>query len=183
MDEEKIKRLREKIAYLRKMGKEGKAMNLERKIEQAAIKKDYKANRTPSKVGKVLRKIKKGVTNAASAVKNEVKETVDTVKKVKEAKVKEAKVKKDKKPPVVKAVNPQGKPLSSIDKNTSVRKTSLSCTVGLAYGKYGQKGVGSVTKNGKTYKPGYEGFDAAAAELLAQSNKKEETIKRIKKNK
>ena len=178
MDEEKIKRLREKIAYLRKMGKEGKAMNLERKIEQAAIKKDYKANRTPSKVGKVLRKIKKGVTNAASAVKNEVKETVDTVKKVKEAKVK-----KDKKPPVVKAVNPQGKPLSSIDKNTSVRKTSLSGTVGLAYGKDGQKGVGSVTKNGKTYKPGDEGFDAAAAELLAQSNKKEETIKRIKKNK
>ena len=86
MDEEKIKRLREKIAYLRKMGKEGKAMNLERKIEQAAIKKDYKANRTPSKVGKVLRKIKKGVTNAADAVVNEVKETVDTVKKVKKAK-------------------------------------------------------------------------------------------------
>jgi len=86
MDEEKIKRLREKIAYLRKMGKEGKAMNLERRIKQAAIKKDFKENRTPSKVGKVLRKIKKGVTNAADAVVNEVKETVDTVKKVKKAK-------------------------------------------------------------------------------------------------
>lgn len=88
MDEEKIKRLREKIAYLRKMGKEGKAMNLERKIEQAKIKKDYRENRTPSKVGKVLRKIKKGVTNAADAVVNEVKETVDTVKKVKKEKKK-----------------------------------------------------------------------------------------------
>ena len=42
MDEEKIKRLREKIAYLRKMGKEEKAMNLERRIEQAQIKKDYR---------------------------------------------------------------------------------------------------------------------------------------------
>lgn len=86
MDEEKIKRLREKIAYLRKMGKEGKAMNLERKIKEAKIKKDYRETRTPSKVGSVLRKIKKGVTNAADAVVNEVKETVDTVKKVKKAK-------------------------------------------------------------------------------------------------
>jgi len=39
MDEEKIKRLKEKIAYLRKMGKEDKAMNLERRIKQSKIKK------------------------------------------------------------------------------------------------------------------------------------------------
>ena len=56
MDEEKIKRLKEKIAYLRKMGKEDKAMNLERRIKQSKIKKDYRENRTPSKIGKILRK-------------------------------------------------------------------------------------------------------------------------------
>jgi len=86
MDEEKIKRLKEKIAYLRKMGKEDKAMNLERRIKQSKIRKDYRENRTPSKIGKILRKAKKAVVNTANTVANEVKETVDTVKKVKEIK-------------------------------------------------------------------------------------------------
>ena len=158
MDEEKIKRLREKIAYLRKMGKEGKAMNLERKIKQAKIKQDYRENRTPSKVGKVLRKIKKGVSNAANTVVNEVKETVDTVKKVKKAK-------KEKKP--------------KTNTTTSSTSTSVSGTYGLAYGKNGEKGVGSVTYNGKTYKPGDQGYENAKGVFMETINQKEAAEKRI----
>ena len=158
MDEEKIKRLREKIAYLRKMGKEGKAMNLERKIKQAKIKQDYMENRTPSKVGKVLRKIKKGVSNAANTVVNEVKETVDTVKKVKKAK-------KEKKP--------------KTNTTTSSTSTSVSGTYGLAYGKNGEKGVGSVTYNGKTYKPGDQGYENAKGVFMKTINQKEAAEKRI----
>jgi len=158
MDEEKIKRLREKIAYLRKMGKEGKAMNLERKIKQAKIKQDYRENRTPSKVGKVLRKIKKGVSNAANTVVNEVKETVDTVKKVKKAK-------KEKKP--------------KTNTTTSSTSTSVSGTYGLAYGKNGEKGVGSVTYNCKTYKPGDQGYENAKGVFMKTINQKEAAEKRI----
>jgi hypothetical protein len=160
MDEEKIKRLREKIAYLRKMGKEGKAMNLERRIEQAAIKKEYKENRKPSKVGNVLRKIKKGVSNAANTVVNEVKETVNTVKKVKKAKVK-----KEKKP--------------KTNTTTSSTSTSVSGTYGLAYGKNGEKGVGSVTYNGKTYKPGDQGYENAKGVFMETIHEKEAAEKRI----
>ena len=158
MDEEKIKRLREKIAYLRKMGKEGKAMNLERKIKQAKIKQDYRENRTPSKVGKVLRKIKKGVSNAANTVVNEVKETVDTVKKVKKAK-------KEKKP--------------KTNTTTSSTSTSVQGTYGLAYGTNGEKGVGSVILNGKTYKPGDQGYENAKGVFMETINQKEAAEKRI----
>ena len=162
MDEEKIKRLREKIAYLRKMGNEEKAMNLERRIKQSAIKKEFRKNRTPSKVGKVLRKIKKGVSNAADAVVNEVKETVDTVKKVKKAK-------KEKKP--------------KTNTTTSSTSTSVSGTYGLAYGKDGKKGVGSVTYNGKTYKPGDEGWENAKGAFMKTINQKEAAEKKIKRKK
>ena len=158
MDEEKIKRLKEKIAYLRKMGNEEKAMNLERRIKQAAIKKEYKETRTPSKVGKVLRKIKKGVSNAANTVVNEVKETVDTVKKVKKAK-------KEKKP--------------KTNTTTSSTSSSVSGTYGLAYGTNGKKGVGSVTYNGKTYKPGDQGWENAKGAFMETINQKEAAEKRI----
>lgn len=69
MDEEKIKRMREKIAYLREIGNENKAMNLERRIENAQAKKEFKENRTPSKVGKFIKKVKAKVVEKAKNVK------------------------------------------------------------------------------------------------------------------
>lgn len=65
MDEEKIKRLKEKIAQLRKLGKEGKAMNLERKLKNRAIKKDFNQNKTRTKIGEkinnTVQKVKKKI--------------------------------------------------------------------------------------------------------------------------
>ena len=61
MDEEKIKRLKEKIAQLRKLGKENRAMNLERKLKNKAIKKDFKQNKTRTKTGEKIQSIKKKV--------------------------------------------------------------------------------------------------------------------------
>ena len=165
MDEEKIKRLREKIAYLRKMGKEGRAMNLERKIEQAAIKKDYKENRTPSKVGKVLRKIKKGVTKSAEKIFNSDDNDVPKEKKVKKVR-KVKKVKEEKKPKTT--------------TTTSSTSTSVSGTYGLAYGKDGKKGVGSVTYNGKTYKPGDQGYETAKGVFMETIERKEAAEARMR---
>lgn len=161
---DKIEKLRLKAKLAEDSGDHQKAYNIRKKIKGLIAKAEYKKAKGPSRLSKIIKK---------------VKEEIPVIKKKEKPPV----VKKDENPPIVKADNPQGKPLSSIDKNTSVIKTSLSGTVGLAYGKDGEKGVGSVTKNGVTLKPGDEGFEAAAAELLAQSNKKEETIKRIKKNK
>ena len=61
MDEEKIKRLKERIAQLRKLGKENKAMNLEKKLKKKAIKKDFKQNKTRTKTGEKFQAIKKKV--------------------------------------------------------------------------------------------------------------------------
>jgi hypothetical protein len=168
---DKIAKLRLKAKLAEDSGDHQKAYNIRKKIKGLIAKAEYKEKKGPSALGRIIKKAKKKITD--------VKNDIPKIKKNEKPPV----VKKDEKPPIVKADNPQGKPLSSIDKNTSVIKTSLSGTVGLAYGKDGEKGVGSVTKNGVTLKPGDEGFEAAAAELLAQSNRKEETIKRIKKNK
>ena len=165
MDEEKIKRLREKIAYLRKMGKEGRAMNLERKIEQAQIKKDYKENRTPSKVGKVLRKIKKSVTKLPELVKKGFNSDDNDPPK-------EKKVKK------VKKVKNEKKPKTTT--TTSSTSTSVSGTYGLAYGKDGKKGVGSVTYNGKTYKPGDQGYENAKGVFMETIERKEAAEARMR---
>jgi len=168
---DKIEKLRLKAKLAEDSGNHQKAYNIRKKIKGLIAKAEYKEKKGPSALGKIIKKVKNKITD--------VKNDIPKIKKNEKPPV----VKKDEKPPIVNADNPQGKPLSSIDKNTSVIKTSLSGTVGLAYGKDGEKGVGSVTKNGVTLKPGDEGFESAAAELLAQSNKKEETIKRIKKNK
>ena len=172
---DKIEKLRLKAQLAEDSGDHQKAYNIRKKIKGLIAKAEYKEKKGPSALGRIIKKVKK----KSKEVVEKVKEDIPKINKDKKTTV----VKKDEKPPIVKADNPQGKPLSSIDKNTSVITTSLSGTVGLAYGKDGEKGVGSVTKNGVTLKPGDEGFEAAAAELLAQSNKKEETIKRIKKNK
>ncbi len=171
---DKIEKLRLKAKLAEDSGKHQKAYNIRKKIKELQAKSEYKKAKGPSGLNKIIKKVKK----KSKEVIEKVKQDIPKIKKDKKPPV----VKKDEKPPVVNADNPEGKPLKSINKNTSVT-TSLSGTVGLAYGTDGKKGVGSVTKNGVTLKPGDEGFDAAAAELLAQSNKKEETIKRIKKNK
>ena len=135
---DKIEKLRLKAKLAEDSGDHQKAYNIRKKIKGLIAKAEYKKAKGPSRLSKIIKK---------------VKEEIPVIKKKEKPPV----VKKDENPPIVKADNPQGKPLSSIDKNTSVIKTSLSGTVGLAYGKDGEKGVGSVTKNGVTLKPGDEG--------------------------
>ena len=79
MDEEKLKKLKLRIAYLRKIGKEGKAMNLEKKISDKKAKKEYKDERGPTGVGKIIKKIKKKVVETAETVKDKIPEI--TIKK------------------------------------------------------------------------------------------------------
>jgi hypothetical protein len=87
MDEEKIKRLKEKIAQLRKLGKENKAMNLEKKIQKKAIKKDFKQNKTRTNTGQKIQDIKKKVKETfkidttVTPVKKEYMEDTDDGKK------------------------------------------------------------------------------------------------------
>ena len=52
-------------------------------------------------------------------------------------------------------------------------------TYGLAYGKNGEKGVGSVTYNGKTYKPGDQGYENAKGVFMKTINQKEAAEKRM----
>tara|TARA_R110002050_G_scaffold193543_1_gene328558 strand:- start:5603 stop:5857 length:255 start_codon:yes stop_codon:yes gene_type:complete len=79
MDEEKLKKLKLRIAYLRKIGKEGKAMNLEKKISDNKAKEEYKKERGPTGVGKIIKKIKKKVVETAETVKDKLPEI--TIKK------------------------------------------------------------------------------------------------------
>ena len=86
MDEEKLKKIRARIKYLRKIGKNQKADQLANKITKVNAKKEYKKERGKTGVGSFIKKVSSGVKNAAKTVANEVKETADTVKKVKEMK-------------------------------------------------------------------------------------------------
>ena len=169
MDEEELKKAREKIAYLRAMGKEGRAMNLERKIEQKAIKKKYKG---PSRISKLLKKGKEVLSKTKDAVVDAAEDVAEKVtpviNKIKKPVVKESGKSFVKETPVVKESGKSfvGKGLTELDKPTT---TSLQGAVGQAY----EGGTSDeITKNGKVYKRGEDGYDAVAKELLASTEKK-----------
>ena len=169
MDEEELKAAREKIAYLREMGKEGRAMNLERKIEQKIIKKKYKENKGPSGISRLLKKGKEVLSNTKDAIVDAAEDVAEKVTPV---------INKIKKP-VVKESGRSfvGKSLTELDKPTT---TSLQGAVGQAY----EGGTSDeITKNGTVYKRGEDGYDAVAKELLAQKAAEEEMVKKIKKKK
>lgn len=100
MDEEKIKRLKEKIAKLRKLGREEKAMNLERRLKNRSIKKNHKQTKTRTKIGDKIQEIKKdvkekiGLNTTVTPVKQEYMEDTNTGKKYHESKTKKM-IKKD----------------------------------------------------------------------------------------
>jgi len=157
---------RKKIAYLRAMGKENKAMNLERKIEQREIKKQYKLDKQPVVKEEVKEDKKpsllKRLANKGKEVLNNVKDDVtDKVKEVKKIIKKKPPVEKPEveKPEVEKEVKP-------IVKNISKKRT-VTGGIGQAY----ENGVGNVKVNGVPIKPGEEGYEAAVEELLAMNKK------------
>ena len=163
MDEEELKALREKIAYLREMGKEGRAMNLERKIEQKIIKKKYKESKGPSGISRLLKKGKEVLSKTKDAVVDAAEDVAEKVtpviNKINKPVVKETPVVKEDKSFV-------GKSLTELDKPTT---TSLQGAVGQAY----EGGTSDeITKNGTVYKRGEDGYDAVAKELLASTEKK-----------
>lgn len=163
MDEEELKALREKIAYLREMGKEGRAMNLERKIEQKIIKKKYKEKKGPSRISRFLKKGKEVLSNTKDAIVDAAEDVAEKVtpviKKIQKPAVKETPVVEEDKGFV-------GKGLTELDKPTT---TSLQGAVGQAY----EGGTSDeITKNGTVYKRGEDGYDAVAKELLASTEKK-----------
>ena len=169
MDEEELKAAREKIAYLREMGKEGRAMNLERKIEQKIIKKKYKG---PSRISKLLKKGKEVLSKTKDAVVDAAEDVAEKVtpviNKIKKPVVKESGKSFVKETPVVKESGKSfvGKGLTELDKPTT---TSLQGAVGQAY----EGGTSDeITKNGIVYKRGEDGYDAVAKELLASTEKK-----------
>jgi hypothetical protein len=169
MDEEELKKAREKVAYLRAMGKEGRAMNLERKIEQKAIKKKYKG---PSRISKLLKKGKEVLSKTKDAVVDAAEDVAEKVtpviNKIKKPVVKESGKSFVKETPVVKESGKSfvGKGLTELDKPTT---TSLQGAVGQAY----EGGTSDeITKNGTVYKRGEDGYDAVAKELLASTEKK-----------
>ena len=59
MDEEKLKKIKAKIAYFRKIGQNQKADQLENKIIKADAKKELREEVGPTKVGGAIQKIKK----------------------------------------------------------------------------------------------------------------------------
>ena len=164
MDEEELKKAREKIAYLRAMGKEGRAMNLERKIEQKIIKKKYKENKGPSGISRLLKKGKEVLSNTKDAIVDAAEDVAEKVTPV---------INKIKKPTVPLKIRDYevgkgfvGKSLTELDKPTT---TSLQGAVGQAY----EGGTSDeITKNGIVYKRGEDGYDAVAKELLASTEKK-----------
>jgi hypothetical protein len=172
MDEEELKKAREKIAYLRAMGKEGRAMNLERKIEQKIIKKKYKENKGPSGISRILKKGKEVLSKTKDAVVDAAEDVAEKVtpviNKIKKPVVKESGKSFVKETPVVKESGKSfvGKGLTELDKPTT---TSLQGAVGQAY----EGGTSDeITKNGIVYKRGEDSYDAVAKELLASTEKK-----------
>lgn len=68
MDEKKLQRIKEKIAYFREIGENQKADQLENKIKKVIAKKNFKENRTKTKAGKIIQNIKKKVVKTAEDV-------------------------------------------------------------------------------------------------------------------
>jgi len=169
---------RQRIAYLRAMGKENKAMNLERKYEQREIKKKYKEQKNKDKKPSLLKRLANKGKEVLNNVKEDVKDKVEEVKEIvkKKPPVEKPEVKKEVKPIVKEDKSFVGKGLNELDVST---KNSLSGAVGQAY----EGGVGDVTKNGIVYKRGDEGYDLVAKELLAQKAAMDEREKKIIKKK
>ena len=193
---DKIEKLRLKAKLAEESGNHQKAYNIRKKIKGLIAKQKYDAAKGPSGLSKIIKKVKK----KSKEVVNKVKEEIPVIKKKEKVPV----VKTGKAPVIKKEEeNPNsvssGKLETSIntdqnkdkkDKvtkikktNTKVQRNTLSGTIGLAYGKDGEKGVGEVTKNGVTYKPGDKGFDEAAAELLADDARRQELKNKYTKRK
>lgn len=100
MDEEKIKRLKEKIAKLRRLGREERAMNLERKLKNQSIRKNHKQTKTRTKTGNIVKAITKiakekvGLKTEVTPVKEEYMKDTNTGKKYHEDKTRKM-IKKD----------------------------------------------------------------------------------------
>lgn len=87
MDEKKLQRIKEKIAYFREIGENQKADQLENKIKKVIAKKNFKENRTKTKAGKILQNIKKKVVKTAEDVGDVVSAGVTAAsKEIKEKK-------------------------------------------------------------------------------------------------
>ena len=167
---DKIAKLRLKAKLAEDSGDHQKAYNIRKKIKGLIAKAEYKKAKGPSGVSKIIKKVK---AKGAELV-NKVNFNSDD-DAPKEKKVKKVKVKKEKKPKT-----------NTTNTTTSSTSTSVSGTYGLAYGTNGEKGVGSVTYNGKTYKPGDQGYETAKGVFMETINQKEAAEKRIqeiKKNK
>jgi hypothetical protein len=185
---DKIEKLRLKAKLAEESGNYQEAYNINKKIKGLIAKAKYKKAKGPSRFSKTIKKVKK----KSKEIVNKVKEEIPVIKK------------KEEKPPVIKKKeenNPNsvssGKLETSIntDQNkdkkdkvtkikktkTKVRRNTLSGTIGLAYGKDGKIGVGEVTKNGVTYKPGDEGFDEVSAEFIEKNRQRQERIDKYKK--
>jgi hypothetical protein len=132
MDEEELKAAREKIAYLREMGKEGRAMNLERKIEQKAIKKKYKESKGPSRISKFLKKGKEVLSNTKDAIVDAAEDVAEKVTPV---------IKKTQKPKVKTTTSLQGAVGQAYEGGTSDEITKN----GTVY-KRGEDGYDAVAK-------------------------------------
>ena len=166
---DKIAKLRLKAKLAEDSGDHQKAYNIRKKIKGLIAKAEYKKAKGPSGLSKIIKKVK---TKGAELV-DKVNFNSDDNDVPKEEKVK--KVKKKKKPKTT--------------TTTSSTSTSVSGTYGLAYGEDGKKGVGSVTYNGKTYKPGDQGYEMAKGVFMETINRKEaaearmQELKKKKRNK
>ena len=157
---DKIAKLRLKAKLAEDSGDHQKAYNIRKKIKGLIAKAEYKEAKGPSGVSKIIKKVQ--AKGAELVNKVNFKSDDDAPK---EKKVKKVKVKKEKKP--------------KTNTTTSSTSSSVSGTYGLAYGTNGKKGVGSVTYNGKTYKPGDQGWENAKGAFMETINQKEAAEKRI----
>ena len=153
---DKIAKLRLKAKLAEDSGDHQKAYNIRKKIKGLIAKAEYKKAKGPSGLSKIIKKVK---TKGAELV-NKVNFNSDDDDAPKEKKVKKVKKRKKEKKP-------------KTTTTTSTTSTSVSGTYGLAYGKDGKKGVGSVTYNGKTYKPGDQGYENAKGVFMETINRKE----------
>lgn len=155
---DKIAKLRLKAKLAEESGDHQKAYNIRKKIKGLIAKAEYKKAKGPSGLSKIIKKVKTKGSELVDKV-NFKSDDNDAPKEKKVKKVKKVKVKKEKKPETT--------------TNTTSTSTSVSGTYGLAYGKDGKKGVGSVTYNGKTYKPGDRGYENAKGVFMETIKRKE----------
>ena len=172
MDEEELKEIQAKLVYLKESGQHYKAYKLNAKMKKAVAKAKYNETKKPSKFRSIFKKSVDAVKNVASDV---IDGAPDVIAKAKEIVTNAAEgvaetvtpvINKIKKPVVEEDKSFVGKGLTELDKPTT---TSLQGAVGQAY----EGGTSDeITKNGKVYKRGEDGYDAVAKELLASTEKK-----------